>query len=157
MLQYKFDKADDLMSFISNTTELMEWGVIICRLSTANGLSMDIDTKIASTSGTMNYTRFKFLLPMLDNFYKTVVQYEYSDLNIEIKFQLPISLKNSFDPNGEYVDFYLSVHSDKITIIASSSHLEVSRNSGLAPISNWDVYFAQLYTIWYNKHTEGIF
>lgn len=157
MLQYKFSNADDLMNFISNTSEFMEWGVITCRLSTSMGLGIDMDTKTLSDNGSTTYTLFKMLLPMLDNFYQTVVQYKYSDLNIELKFQLPTALKNSFDPGDEYAGFYLSLYSDKITIIASSSHLERTRNSGLLPISTWDIYFAQLYTTWNNKHIEGLF
>lgn len=155
MLKYNFEKIDDLIMFITNTPEFLEWEVLVCRLSTSNGLNMDINTKTLDTSGNTTFIPLKFILPTINNFYNTVITNNYSDLNLEIKMSLPSSLKTNFDPNNEYLGFYINIYSDNITILASSSHLERSRNSGLAPISNWNTYYAQLYQGWYNKFKKG--
>lgn len=155
MLQYKFNKPDEIIKFITNTPEFAEWEILVCRFSTSNGLNLDMNTRAIDTSGNTSYVKLKFLMPTINNFYETVVANNYSDLNIEIKLSLPPALKKSFDSNDEYTGFYINAYSDNITTIASSSHMERSRESGLGPVSSWDTYYAQLYQTWYNKYEQG--
>lgn len=156
MLQYKFNNTDDIMNFITNTPEFLEWEVMICRFSTSNGLNVDMNTKIVDPSGKSNFILLKVLLPTIQNFYNTIITNNYSDLNIEIKISLPKVLKSNFDPNNEYYGFYVNAYSDNITIVAGSSHLEKTRNSGLDPINSWEIYYAQIYQTWYNKQLTQI-
>jgi hypothetical protein len=156
MLQYKFTSTDALMNFIIKTTELLEWNVVICSFSTSNGLNIDMNTKVVDSLGHTDYIKFKYLYATLNNFYQTVIQNNYSDLNIQIKFQLPKALKDSFDTNDEYYNFFLNVYSDNISNITSSSYLEKSRDSGLAPSQSFDIYFSQIYQKWYNAYITNL-
>jgi len=152
MLQFKFDTTKDLVDFLLNTPEFAEWELLICRFSCSNGLNINMNTSIIDTSNKASHIKLKLALPTIENFYKTITDSSLSELNIEVKLQLPITLKSNFDPDDEYNGFYLSTYSDGVTIVSSSSHSEKSMNSGLAPLQNWDSYYAQLYQKWYNKN-----
>lgn len=152
MLQYRFDTTNDLIGFLINTPEFLEWEVLICRFSATNGLNINMDTAVVDPSGQTDHIRFKFILPTIQNFYKTIIENNYSELNIEVKLKLPNILKSNFDTNNEYYGFFLNTYSDGITIVSNSSHLEKTRNSGLVPLVEWDTYYSQLYQQWYNKY-----
>lgn len=156
MLQYRFDTTQDLISFLLNTPEFLEWEVITCRFSATNGLNFNMNTAIVDTLGQSGHVKLKFILPTVENFYKTIVGNSYSELNIEIKLQLPEILKSNFDPNNEYYGFFLSTYSDGLTIVSNSSHLEKNKESGLMPLTNWDTYYSQLYQQWYNKYKNSL-
>ncbi len=152
MLQYKFKSTDAVMNFIMNTVDFMEWEVVICKFSIPNGINMDIETRIIDANNETKFIQFKMIYPTLENFYATAKKTNHTDMNVHIKFRLPMSLKNIFDVNGEYNDFFLNIYSDSINMIGVSTSYEKTRNSGLTPISNWDTYFSQLYQSWNNKY-----
>jgi hypothetical protein len=144
------------MNFVLKTPELLEWNVMICSFSTSSGLNINMDTRAIDTLGQTNYIKFKYIYATLNNFYETVIQNNSNDLNVQVKFQLPKALKDSFDTSDEYYNFFLNTYSDNIINIASSSYLERSRESGLAPVQSFDIYFSQMYQRWHNAYITNL-
>lgn len=145
MITYKMANVDEMIKFITSTPEFLRWETLICRFSTTNGLNIDMNTQIVDPLGQVNFIELQLLLPTINNFYKTVIENNYSELNVQIKLRLPSIFKTKYDPNNEYEGFYLNVMSDKLISVISTSHLERTRDSGLQPITSWEEYVMGLY------------
>lgn len=151
MITYKMKNTDEMIKFITNTPEFLKWETICCRFSTANGLNIDMNTLIIDPLGQSTFIELQLLLPTINNFYKSIVENNYSDLNVEIKLRLPELFKNKYDPNNEYEGFYLNVTSDKLISMISTSQIERFRDAGLQPITNWEEYIMGLYQQYMEK------
>lgn len=151
MVTYKMNSVDEMIKFITNTPEFLKWETICCRFSTTNGLNIDMNTKIIDPLGQTTFIELQLLLPTINNFYKSIVENNYSELNVEIKLRLPNLFKNKYDQNNEYEGFYLNATSDKLVSIISTSQIERFRDAGLQPITSWEEYVMGLYQEYQQK------
>lgn len=145
MLVYKLNDTDTLLKFITSTPEFLNWETMICRFSTTSGLNMDMNTKVVDASHKVTFIELQFLLPTIKNFYNSVIENNYTELNLEIKLRLPEVFKNKYDPNNDYAGFYLNATSDNLVAMISTTHLENTRDAGLQPITSWEEYVMSLY------------
>lgn len=145
MMTYKMKDVDEMIKFITSMQEFLKWETLICRFSTTNGLNLDMNTQIVDSLGQASFIELQFLLPTINNFYKTIVENNYSEVNVQIKLRLPTIFKNKYDPNNEYEGFFLNATSDKLVTVISTTHLERTRESGLQPITNWEEYIMGIY------------
>lgn len=151
MITYKMSNPDEMIKFITSTAEFLKWETLCCRFSTTNGLNIDMNTQIIDPLGQTSFIELQFLLPTINNFYKSIIENNYSDLNVEIKLRLPSLFKNRYDPNDEYEGFYLNVTCDKIVAVISTSQVERFRDAGLQPITTWEEYVMGLYQQYMEK------
>lgn len=149
---FNFDNLEDLIGFLANTKEFNDWETVIFRMSSTNGMEMNINTKINDTSGIRSYTQLKKLKNMLNGFYN---QNSYLSMNVEVKLKFPNTLRKTIDPNDSYEAFYIDFYSDQITSFFTLSFVENGKILEDAPVKNWVTFITNLYNVWLDKKLNG--
>lgn len=140
-----FNSLDDLLDFILNIKEFNEWETVIFRMATANGIEMNINTKINDATGARSFIQFKKLKNMLQAFY---TQNSYSAINLEIKLKFPELLQYTIDSNNLYEAFYIDFYSDQLTSFFTLSFVEKTKDFDAGPVQSWIMFITNIYNYW---------
>ena len=143
MLRNKFKSTEQMLNFILNTQEFLQWTIIECHYEITDIYNVTVNTDI--------YKNLNSILSQLNAFNNVIKNKNYKTLKFQLKLEPPVELKNVIDVEDEYYNLIIYSYSDDDTIIMGTNHYEKSRNSGLVPIKNWDIYYSQLYQTWYNS------
>lgn len=149
---FNFDNLEDLINFLVNTKEFNDWETVIFRMSSTNGMEMNINTQINDTSGIRSHTQLKKLKNMLNGFYN---QNSYLSMNVEVKLKFPNTLRKTIDPNNNYEAFYIDFYSDQITSFFTLSFVENGKILEDTPVKSWVTFITNLYNAWLDKKLNG--
>lgn len=143
-----FNTLEQLIKFLNDVKELNDWETVKFRISTSNGMELNVNTYINDPLGVREFIEFRQLKLMMNNFYE---QNNYLSINLEIKIKLPNNLRKSMDPNGDFKAFYLDFYSNSISNMVIPSFVENTKEIKSDPIKNWTIYVNSLYDNWYTK------
>jgi len=153
MINIKFTNISDLLSFLNNTKEFLDWEVLNFRISAISSTELTINTRINDPMGIRQYAPYKDIKDTLNNYYAAN---SYSTINFEMRMKFPNNLRKSIDPTNMYSAFYISFYSDASLSYINLSFLENTvKYFEVAPMQSWADYITDLYNAWYVSFKGG--
>ena len=145
MIKVTFDDATAMNAFLNFNSDMCIWEVVLCRLSSSNGVTLNINTRVNDSLGLSKYVRWDQIKGTVTNFLE---QNSHMAMNIEIKLKYPDANRKIMDSNDYYSAFYLNFFSNNIETYACTSFLENDISLPAAPIVTWGVFIQSLYNDW---------
>ena len=141
---FPFNDTRELIDFLNYHSTIGTWEITKARLTTVNGMSMDMDTKKILNSGQLTYLTFNNIKSIIYNFLETN---SYTDVNLELKFKYPDNQRHIMDPSDAYEAFWLNCYSNPSNALTymAISYLERERELPVDPVTSWAVYIHSLY------------
>lgn len=149
----KFNSASDLIDFLIDTLEWVDWEVIKLQMASSSGVSLVLNTKINDPSGKREFQSLRKLKIIIQSF---MIENQGVNVSIDIKLRLPREFKIRFDDNNEYTDFFIDFFLAGQLIMVSTSQVERSLSSSVVPINNWESFVQLKADRWKAQHNYDV-
>lgn len=144
----KFSNLYELIEFLYDTEEFLEWEVCKFQLITSVGNILNIDIKSSGVLFNKDFVEFK---KIKDDIYDFYLKNKHLSLTFNVKFKVPYYLKKSIDNNRECEQFYLDFYSSGNLHIMTPTFTELDKNFNNKIGISWIIYALNIFQEWYNK------
>ncbi|MNV67108.1 hypothetical protein D3C71_1598950 [compost metagenome] len=141
--------AADSIDTVSPPNAFLDWEIISFYVEAANGLKINISTKIIDPIGINDYATWRKIKDIFQTFINGI---SIVGATIDIRMRLPKDLKLIMDPSGSYLDFNLSFFSKEDVIMISNTAIEAAIPTDYKPVEAWTDYISQLVDVWKLKN-----
>ena len=144
----KFSNLKELIEFLFDTEEFLEWEVCKFELITSLGNILNIDIESTNVLLNRDFVEFKKIKDEIYDFY---LKNKHLSLTFNIKFKVPYYLKKSIDSKSECDKFYLDFYSKGNLSIMTPTFTELNKDFNNEFGISWIIYALNIFQEWYNK------
>lgn len=149
----KFNSVNDVIQFLVDVQDWVDWEVIKLQMSSGSGVSLVLNTRINDPSGQRDFQSLRKLKIIIQSF---MLENQGVSVSVDIKLRLPREMKIKFDDNNEYTDFFIDFFSANQLIMVSSSQVEKSLSSSTIPIGLWEAFIQLKADKWKALHNYDV-